>query len=42
MAQLQTAAESKDFWDFLKKAGNFIKDAAHKIAKTFGGAQVNA
>jgi hypothetical protein len=35
MAQLQSAAKSKGFWDFLKKASSWIKDSVHKVAKSF-------
>ena len=37
LAELVSASKTKDFWDFLTKAGNWIKDAAHKVADTVGG-----
>ena len=39
---METAAQSKDFWAWIKKAGSWIKDTAHKVAKAFGAAQTTS
>ena len=41
LAQLETAAKAKDFWQFLRDAGDWVKATASKVAEVFtGGAQV--
>lgn len=37
LAQLESAAESKGFFDFLKKAGDWITGAVKKVTNIFTG-----
>ena len=41
LAQLESAAKAKDFWAFLRDAGDWIKNTADQVVAVFnGGAQI--